>query len=58
MVWRDTPALRGGGFELLLDYNWILKVGGVAVVWPLGYFFFSYLNTFFQINFIVLFLSG
>ena len=22
MVWRDTPALRGGGFELLLDYNW------------------------------------
>ena len=28
MVWRDTPALRGGSFELLLDYNWILKRWG------------------------------
>ena len=27
MVWRDTQALRGGGFELLLDYNWIKKGG-------------------------------
>ena len=23
MVWSGTPALRGGGFELLLDYSWI-----------------------------------
>ena len=40
MVWRDTPALRGGGFELLLDYNWIkkgaLERGFGSAVWPLG----------------------
>ena len=36
MVWRDTLALRSGGFELLLDYNWIKNGWGVAVVWPLG----------------------
>ena len=29
-------ALRGGGVELLLDYSWIKKRWGVAVVWPLG----------------------
>ena len=28
MVWTDTPALRGRGFELLLDYNWIKKGQG------------------------------
>ena len=32
MVWRD----RLGGFDPLLDYNWIEKGGEVAVVWPLG----------------------
>ena len=36
MVWRDTPALRGGGFEFSLDYNWIKKGWRVAIVWPLG----------------------
>ena len=37
MQWRDPAVLRGGGFELLLDYNWITKGGvGVAVVRPLG----------------------
>ena len=36
MVWRDTPALRGGGFEFSLDYNWIKKGVGVAGLWPLG----------------------
>ena len=36
MVWTDTPALRGGGFELLLDCNWIKKGWRVAIVWPLG----------------------
>ena len=35
-VWWDTPARRGGGFELLLDYNWIKKGWTVAVVRPLG----------------------
>ena len=35
MVWRDEPALRGGSFELLLDYNSMKKGWGVAV-WPLG----------------------
>ena len=34
-MWRDNPALRGGGFELLLNYHWIKKGRG-AVVWPLG----------------------
>ena len=24
MVWTDIPVLMGGGFELLLDYNWII----------------------------------
>ena len=24
---RYAPALRGGGFELLLDYNWIIERG-------------------------------
>ena len=28
MVWRDISALRGGGFELLLDYHWIKKGWG------------------------------
>ena len=28
VVWRDTPALRGGGFELLLDNNWMIKAWG------------------------------
>ena len=37
-MWSDAPPSRGGGLELLLDYNWILKrVGEVAVVWPLFY---------------------
>ena len=36
LVWRETPALRSGGFKLLLDCNWILKGWGFAVVWPLG----------------------
>ena len=36
MVWRDKPALRGGGFGFLLGYNWIKKGGGIAVVLPLG----------------------
>ena len=40
MVWRDTPALRGGGFELLLDYNWIKKVEGGELLlcgpWAVG----------------------
>ena len=34
-VQRDAPELRGRGFELSLDYNWIKKGEG-AVVWPLG----------------------
>ena len=25
MVWRDTPPLRSGDFELLLDCDWIKK---------------------------------
>ena len=36
MVWRETPALRCWSFELSLDYNWILKGRGGAVVWPMG----------------------
>ena len=36
MVWGDTRALRGGGFELLLDHNRIKKGRGVAAVWLLG----------------------
>ena len=28
MEWRDIPALRGGGFELLWDYKWIKKDWG------------------------------
>lgn len=35
MGWRDPPALRGGGFGFLLDYNNWIKKGG-AVVGPLG----------------------
>ena len=37
MVWRDTPALRGGDLEFLVDYNEI-KNGweGVALMWPLA----------------------
>ena len=32
-AWRITPALRVGGFELLLDYKgW----RGVALAWTLG----------------------
>ena len=27
MVWGGTPALEGGGFELLLDYNCTKRVG-------------------------------
>ena len=34
MVGRDTPALRGGGFELLSGYNWIKKGGGGCCVAP------------------------
>ena len=30
--WTDTPASRGGGFEILLDCHWIKKEWG-AVVW-------------------------
>ena len=32
-MWRDTPALRGGSFELLLD-NWIKKGEGDALCSP------------------------
>ena len=36
LVWRDTPALRGGA----LCFYWIIiglkKGGGFAAVWPLG----------------------
>ena len=28
--------LRGWDFEFSWDYNWIIKVWGVAIVWPLG----------------------
>ena len=34
MVWRDTPALRGGNFELLLDYTWIKRRGGLLLCGP------------------------
>ena len=36
-MWRDTPALRGGDLEFLVDYNEI-KNGweGVALMWPLA----------------------
>ena len=34
MVWRETPALRGGGFELLLHYNWIKKGWGLLSFGP------------------------
>ena len=34
MVWRDTPALRGGGFEILLDYNQIKKGRGLFSCGP------------------------
>ena len=27
-MWTDSPALSGGGFELLLDFNWIIKGWG------------------------------
>ena len=33
MVWRDTSAMRGWSFELLLGYNWIKK-GGCCCVAP------------------------
>ena len=33
---RDTTALRDGGFEVLLDYNWIKKGWEVALLQPLG----------------------
>ena len=37
MVWRDTPALSGGGCELLLDYNWGGgKVGALLWCGPWG----------------------
>ena len=36
LVWRDTPALRGRSFDLLLDYHWIKEGGGIAVVLLLG----------------------
>ena len=29
MVQRDTPALTGGGFEHLWNYNWNIKGWGV-----------------------------
>ena len=32
---RYAPALRGGGFELLLDYNWIIAgLGGLLLCGP------------------------
>ena len=34
VVWRDTPTLMGGVFELLLIYDQILKGWGVAVARP------------------------
>ena len=38
--WRDPAVLRGGGFELLLDYNWIKKVEGGELLlcgpWAVG----------------------
>ena len=33
-VERETPALRGGGFELLLHYNWIKKGGDCCRLAP------------------------
>ena len=35
-MWRDTPVLRGGSFDLLLDYNQIRKGSGIAIPWLLG----------------------
>ena len=34
MMWRDTPALRSGGFEFSLDYHWIKKGWGGCCVAP------------------------
>ena len=32
---RDISAVRGGAFELLLDYNWVKNVcGGVLLCGP------------------------
>ena len=36
MVWRDTPALEGGSFELVLGYNGIKKGWVGAVECRLG----------------------
>ena len=45
MVWRDGPALRGGGFKLSLGYNWIKKGGAIAVVWGVDLQFVTMLSS-------------